>query len=147
MFDLIRVTDLEIWANIGVTDEERENAQRLFVSLELRLKDIGPAAETDNVKLTVDYVMVAERVKGIAESRPRRLIETLAEEVATDLLKVFSIVSLTLEIRKFVPIGARHVSVMIERPKDGRSPSAYRPAHTAALPAYVPSVRATRGPN
>jgi dihydroneopterin aldolase len=138
MFDLIRVTELEIWTYIGVPDEEREEPQRLLVNLELRLKDIGPAASTDSLKLTIDYVMVADRVKYIAELRPRRLVETLAEEIAADLLKLFPILSLTLEIRKFVLLDARYVAIVIERPKDGRSPN--RLGHTTSL-------RMTRGPD
>lgn len=133
MFDLIRVVDLEVWSKVGVPDEEREEAQRLLVDLELRLRDIGPASLTDNVKLTVDYAVVVERVKAIALSRPRRLVETLAEEIAADLLKGFPILSLALEIKKFVLPDARHVAIAIERPKGGRTATVLRPGHSTSL--------------
>jgi dihydroneopterin aldolase len=133
MFDLIRVTELEIWSRVGVPDEEREEPQRLLVDLELRVKDIGPASLTDNVKLTVDYAVVAERVKTLALSRPRRLVETLAEDIAADLLKMFPITSLQLEIKKFVLPDARHVAIIIERPKGGRSAAVFRPGHSTSL--------------
>jgi dihydroneopterin aldolase len=133
MFDHIRVIDLEVWSKIGVPDEEREKPQRLLVSLELRVKDIGPAAHTDNVKLTIDYAVVVQRVKSMAELRPRKLIESFAEEISVDLLRVFPISSLLVEIKKFVLPDARYVSVAIERPKGGRSPAAYRPGLSTSL--------------
>jgi dihydroneopterin aldolase len=133
MFDLIRIAELEIWAVVGVSDQEREHRQRLLITLDLRVKDIGPAAYNDNVKMTVDYAAVAHRVHTVAELRPRHLIETLAEEIANDLLKVFAIVELRLEIKKFVLPDAQHVAVIIERPKAGRDPSAYRAMPTQPL--------------
>jgi dihydroneopterin aldolase len=133
MLDLIRIVDLEIWSTIGVPDEEREKPQRLLVDLELRVKDIGPASMTDNVKLTIDYAVVTQRIKTMAEARPRRLIETLAEEIAADLLKMFPIISLDLEVKKFILPGTRHVSVRIERPKGGRTAAVFRPGHSTSL--------------
>jgi 7,8-dihydroneopterin aldolase/epimerase/oxygenase len=134
MSDLIRISDLEVDTLIGVGEEERSNPQRLLLSLDLRVKDIGPAAFTDNIHLTVDYSAVAERVRVLAASRPRHLIETLAEEISADLLKSFPIVGVRLELRKFYALpGAHHVSILIERPLEGRAPSAYRPSPTMAL--------------
>jgi dihydroneopterin aldolase len=134
MSDLIRISDLEIVTAIGVGDEERAKPQTLLLSLDLRVKDIGPAAYTDNVHLTVDYSKVAERVKTLAAARPRCLIETLAEEIATDVLRSFPVVSVRLELRKFYALpGAHHVAILIERPLEGRVPSAYRVNPTTSL--------------
>jgi dihydroneopterin aldolase len=127
MFDLIRIADLEIWSVIGVPEEEREHRQRLLVTLELRVKDIGPAAYNDNVKMTVDYAAVAEQVKLTAELRPRHLIETLGEEIVTDILKTFPVLGVKLEIRKYALPDADHVALIIERPIQGRVPTAYWP--------------------
>jgi dihydroneopterin aldolase len=133
MSDLIRIVDLEVSSVIGVHPEEREKYQRLLVTLELRVKDIGPAAYTDNIKMAVDYAAVAEHVKATASLRTRNLIETLAEEIATDLLKTFAIVGLRLEIMKFALPDAKHVAIIIERPVSGRLPTAYWPSPTRAL--------------
>ncbi len=134
MPDLIHIVDLQVSAVVGVSDEERREPQRLLFSLELRIKDIGPAAYTDNVKLTLDYAAVAERVRILTESRPRRLIETLAEDVATDLLKAFPIlISLRLELKKFVLPNAGHVALVIERPMTGRPAISYRHSPTTSL--------------
>ena len=117
MSDLIRVIDLEVWARIGVPEEERAQPQRLLVSLEMSVDGFPQAAATDDLALTVDYFTVAQRVKAVAAERPRHLLETLAEEIATDLLSHFPIPKLTLEIKKFILPDARYVSVKIERSK------------------------------
>jgi dihydroneopterin aldolase len=118
MSDLIRVIDLEVQARIGVSEEERAQPQRLLVSLEMSVDGFPQAAASDDLALTVDYFTVAQRVKTLAAERPRHLLETLAEEIAADLLKRFPIPKLTLEIKKFILPDARHVSVKIERSKN-----------------------------
>src|ERR1700678_2796262 len=79
MSDLIRVVDLEVWANLGVPEEERSQAQRLLISLEMRVESFAHAAATDSLSRTVDYFGVAERVKHFVSEHSRRLLETLAE--------------------------------------------------------------------
>jgi dihydroneopterin aldolase len=115
MSDIIRVIDLEVFARIGVPEEERREAQRLLLSLEISIDSISPAAATDDLEKTVNYYDVAQRVKAFAIERPRKLIETLAEEMAHDLLKKFPIETIALEIKKFILPDARYVSVKIER--------------------------------
>src|SRR5260221_408614 len=109
MSDLIRVVDLEVWTHIGVPEEERAGRQKLLVTLELYVKGFTEAAQADDVSLTVNYFTVAQRVKNIAAGKPRKLLETLAEELATDLLEAFPIKKLTLEIKKFILPDARYV--------------------------------------
>jgi dihydroneopterin aldolase len=116
MSDLIRIVDLEVYAHIGVSDAERARAQKLFISLDMTVESFGPAAAADDVALTVNYFDVAERIKTLtAQKRPHKLLETLAEKIARDLLHVFPIQKLTLEIKKLALPAARHVSVKIER--------------------------------
>jgi len=118
MSDLIRVVDLEVWAHLGVPDEERAQPQRLLISLEMSVDCFSHAAVADDVSRTVNYFDVAQQVKKLAAERPRKLLETLAEEIATDLLKTFPIKKLTLEIKKFILPDADYVSVKIERTKN-----------------------------
>ena len=115
MSDLIRVIDLEVEAHIGVPDEERACAQKLLISLEMSVNSFARAVKTDDVALTVDYFAVTQRVKILVAERPRKLLETLAEEIAADLLKTFPMQKLTLEIKKFILPDTRHVAVKIER--------------------------------
>ncbi len=119
MSDLIRVVDLEVFAHIGVPDAERREPQRLLISLELSVDSFSHAAGTDNVAWTVNYADVVQQVKTLTAKRSRKLLETLAEELAFDLLKTFPIKKIGLEIKKFVLPDTRYVSVKIERAHGG----------------------------
>ncbi len=115
MPDIIRVADLEVFAHIGVPDAERREAQRLLISLDMSVDSFPHAAGTDNVAWTVNYADVAEHVKHITARRSRKLLETLAEDIAFDLLKAFPIKKIGIEIKKFILPDAQYVSVKIER--------------------------------
>jgi len=115
MSDLIRVVDLEVRARIGVPEEERVQPQRLLVTLGMHVDSFAEAVKADDVSLTVDYFTVAQRVKAFAAERPRKLIETLAEEIAADLLSTFPIRKIEVEIKKFILPETRYVAVKIER--------------------------------
>ena len=115
MSDLIRVVDLEVYARVGVSDAERSEAQRLLISLEMAVASFSHAAGTDNLARTVSYYDVAQHAKAFTIERPRKLLETVAEELALDLLMSFPILKITLEIKKFVLPDAGYVSVLIER--------------------------------
>jgi FolB domain-containing protein len=117
MSDLIRIVDLEVQTRIGVPEEERAQPQRLLVTLEMQVNDFGQAAEADDVALTVNYFDVVERVKSFAAKKPRKLLETFAEELASELLEAFRIHRLNLEVKKFILTETRYVSAVIERGK------------------------------
>jgi dihydroneopterin aldolase len=115
MPDLIRVNELEVMAHIGVPDDERLQPQRLLISMEMSLDSFAHAAKTDSVGWTVHYGEVVERVKQVVAKRHRKLLETLAEDIAFEILKGFQIRKITIEIKKFVLPDAQSVSVKIER--------------------------------
>jgi FolB domain-containing protein len=115
MSDLIRVVDLEVAAHIGVPEEERRVAQRLLITLEMTVATIAHAAKTDDISRTVNYYEVVQRVQALAAKRPRKLLETLAEEISAEILKTYPVQKLGLEIKKFIVTEAQYVSVKIER--------------------------------
>jgi dihydroneopterin aldolase len=123
MSDLIRIVDLEVFSHLGVPDEERRETQRLLISLEMTVATFAHAAKTDDLSRTVNYHDVAHRVRYIAGKRPRKLLETLAEDIATEVLKNYPMQKLTLEIKKFILPETQYVSVKIERiaPAPGHS--------------------------
>jgi dihydroneopterin aldolase len=116
MSDLIRVVDLEIHSCIGVPAKERRKPQKLLVTLEMETAGFRPAAKRDQIGETVDYAEVAERVKHFAEKKPRKLLETFAEELAAELIRGFALEKIRIEVKKFILPNAKYVSVQIERP-------------------------------
>ena len=114
MADRILIEALELSSFIGVPDEERAAAQRLTVSLVLEpIRDFR--ALSDQIANTVDYFVLSECVKSLSLARPRRLIETLAEEIAAELLARFALRAVEVELRKFILPDTRFVAVRIRR--------------------------------
>lgn len=117
MSDIIKICGLETHSHIGVTEKERSRQQRLQINITLKVESIKSAALTDEVSTTVDYAVVAERVKEIVAERPRKLLETLAEDIAAHLLSRFPIKSVQVEIRKFIMPETEYVGISITRKK------------------------------
>ena len=108
MIDRIHIEQLEIHARIGVPDAERAQLQRLTLNVTFWPKKSAPR---DDIADTVNYSDVAESLRELARQRAYRLIETLAEEMAGDLLARFPLRKVAVEVRKFVLADAEHVSV------------------------------------
>ena len=100
MSDKIILTGIEIFGRHGCTIEEQKLGQKFYVDLELNL-DLSKAGKSDSYEDTVDYAQVISLVEKIVSGTPRRLIETVAEELATKILSEFEkIDSLTLTLHK-----------------------------------------------
>ena len=112
--DRILIDNLELTAFLGVPDDERAAAQRLTVSLVLEpirgFTELGDAIEN-----AVDYFRVCEVVKALSLARPRRLIETLAGDIAALLLARFALGAVEVELRKYILPDTAFVAVEIRR--------------------------------
>lgn len=114
--DRILIKGLELPVRIGVPEEERAEWQTLRADLKLGLK--GRVEEFgDELGATVDYDAVAKLVRRLAAARPRKLIETLAGEIAEGLLENPAIESADVTIKKRILPGVDHVGVRIFREK------------------------------
>lgn len=112
--DRIHIEQLEIFASVGVTVDERAAPQRLTISITL-----WPAGElsdcADDIAKSVNYSDVCEATKRVVADRPHKLIETLADSVTTHLLEVFPVRAVEVQVRKFVRTDAEYVSVVVTR--------------------------------
>jgi FolB domain-containing protein len=112
--DRIHIEQLEISAHVGVLEEERAAPQRLTISISFwayqQTRDLD-----DNIQHAVNYSAVAEETKRFVRDQSTSLIETLADGLATHLLKSFPIQKVTVEVRKFPLEDAKHVSVILTR--------------------------------
>jgi len=112
--DTIRIRGLEIHAHIGATEDERRQPQGLRVNVALALKR-GFGGLDDCLEHTVDYDALCGVLKGIAEERPRRLIETLSEDLAAGVLRSPRVASVSVEVRKFILPGTEYVAARVHR--------------------------------
>ena len=112
--DAIHIEQLEVFARIGVPDDERSHPQRLTVSM--TFWPTGQGRELgDDLGRTVDYAAVCAETKKFVQARSDRLIETLADALANHLLGMFEIRRITIELRKFILPEVEFVSVTVTR--------------------------------
>jgi len=87
--DTMKLERIQLYGRHGVYPEENRLGQRFYVSLELKL-DLSKAGKTDDLEQTVNYAEVYELVKGVVEGETFKLIEALAETLATRLLDAYA---------------------------------------------------------
>ncbi len=114
MEDEIEIRRLEIECHIGVPDEERARPQKLWISVRMRPSQ-GFSGLRDDVRNTVDYYDVSLKIAEVAASKPRKLIETLATDVAEILLSGYPLKSVTLEVEKKILSNTQYVAAKIHR--------------------------------
>lgn len=110
----IEIVGLRLITQLGVPDQERASPQVVEADLEFTPK-IERKDRRDELEQTIDYAAVAQRAKVVASQKSRRLLETLAEDLAQDLLSHFPMAEIRLELRKFILPDTRHVSVKLRR--------------------------------
>jgi dihydroneopterin aldolase len=112
--DQIQIERLEIFAHIGVPEEERVSAQKLTFNIRFwpihRMDDLG-----DKIGCAVDYAAVCAEMKQFVAQRRDKLIETLASALAQHLLEAFEIRKITVELRKYILPETEFVSVTVTR--------------------------------
>jgi dihydroneopterin aldolase len=112
--DQIHIEQLEISTRIGVPEKERATPQRLTVSISFwpyrQTRDVA-----DKIDQTVNYSAVAEKAKSFVRDQSVNLIETLADRLATHLLKTFPLQKVVVEVRKFALEDAKYVSATVTR--------------------------------
>ncbi|OKL35794.1 dihydroneopterin aldolase [Domibacillus mangrovi] len=119
--DKIYVTGMEFYGYHGVFPEENKLGQRFRadVTLDVSLKKAG---ETDDLANSVNYGEIYEACKAVMEGSPVKLVETLAEKIASDLLEKFiTVQSCTVKVIKPDPPIAGHydyVAIEITRGRE-----------------------------
>ncbi|WP_068621770.1 dihydroneopterin aldolase [Paenibacillus tuaregi] len=98
--DKMTLTRMEYYGYHGVFEEERKLGQRFYIDLELKL-DLHEAGVNDDLTRTVNYAEVHELVKKIVEGRSFKLIEALAECIASEILDTYTVIDeLTVKVTK-----------------------------------------------
>lgn len=113
--DKIFLNDLKIDTIIGIYDWERQTQQTLSFDLEMDW-DIRPAAASEDIRKTLDYGAIAQRIVAFVKNSEYLLIETLAEDLSAMLLEEFPIPKLKLTLSKPVALHGQNIArIVIER--------------------------------
>lgn len=97
--DKIILQGMEFYGFHGVLPEERSLGQRFIVDLEMEM-DLQPAGKSDDLELTINYARVFELVESVVRGAPRRLIESVAQDIASAVLEEFPVTAATVRVKK-----------------------------------------------
>lgn len=113
--DKIYVNQMEFYGYHGVFPEENRLGQRFVVDLTV-LIDLRKAGETDELKYSVNYGELFQVCKEIVEGKPYKLVEAVAEKIASSILQKFPLITETTikVIKPDPPIPGHYKSVAVE---------------------------------
>ena len=97
--DKIIIKEIEFIGHCGITEEERIVGQRLSADIELSI-DITPAANSDRIQDSIDYVGVCHKMVSIGSEEHCNLLETLAERMAREILSNYNVSEILIRLRK-----------------------------------------------
>ena len=121
MADRIELRGLKVRGNHGVFDHERRDGQDFVVDITVWI-DLAPAAASDDLADTVDYGGLAQRAADIVGGPARQLIETVAAEIADDVMRDERIHAVEVVVHKPgapIPLEFVDVAVVARRSRRG----------------------------
>jgi len=122
MINIIRIKNATFYGYHGVSNEEQNVGGKFEADIDI-YTDFSEAALNDNLKKTVDYYQVFSFLNQFTVDRKYYLIETLAIEIANELLKKFDkIIKVAVRVRKNNPplggvVDCVEAEVIKERPE------------------------------
>lgn len=114
--DYIHLNEMEFYGYHGALMEENVLGQRFRANVSLAV-DLAEAGASDDLEKTVNYAEVFDVCRIVVEGEPRKLIESVAEEIARVILEKFAGrvrgVRVVL-IKPDPPIPGHYASVSVE---------------------------------
>ena len=117
--DVIKITGIKTFGYHGVFENEKKSGQDFFIDIEYRY-ETSQAIAKDEIEKAIDYGAVISKVKSIVEAESKNLIETVADEIAQDLLRDLKIEWVKVTLHKPhapVEISFKDIAVVVERSK------------------------------
>ena len=113
--DIIFIEELRAETWIGIYPREKAMPQTVEISLQIGVSTTSAGA-SDDIRDTIDYAVVVDRLRSELGVRHFNLLEMLAEYVAALLLEDFGATWVRVSIAKLGMMrGVRRVGVVIER--------------------------------
>lgn len=121
MADRIELRGLKVRGNHGVFDHERRDGQDFLVDITVWI-DLADAAASDKLVDTYDYGELAQRAAAIVGGPARNLIETVAGEIAEDVMtdqRVHAVEVVVHKPQAPIPLTFADVAVVARRSRRG----------------------------
>ena len=120
--DAILIRDLELWAHVGVLEQERRDGQwfRLDIKFEL---DLTSAAVADDLSASLDYSLAIQALQMLGREICCLTIEHFSERVLDRLQELYGPVPIGLRLTKCAaPVPGFRGLVAVERSRGGCTP-------------------------
>jgi dihydroneopterin aldolase len=95
----IRLKNIQVYAYHGAHAHEREHGARFEIDVELEAA-LDKAVKSDELADTIDYIEIQKIVVAASTAKRFNLLESLADEIATQLLAVFLASEAIVRVRK-----------------------------------------------
>ena len=121
MADRIELRGLTVRGNHGVFDHERRDGQDFVVDITVWI-DLADAAASDDLADTYDYGVLAQRAAAVVAGPARNLIETVAAEIAEDVMADQRVHAAEVVVHKPsapIPLAFSDVAVVARRSRRG----------------------------
>jgi len=115
--DRIELRGLTVRGNHGVFDHERRDGQDFVIDITVWI-DLDAAAASDDLTDTYDYGVLALRAADIVAGPARNLIETVAAEIAEDMIADARVHAVEVTVHKPqapIPLNFSDVAVVARR--------------------------------
>ena len=86
----IKLNKIELFGYHGILDNEKINGQRFEIDVELTFMLLN-SIKSDNIKDTIDYSKVCERITEIFHEKRFNLIEKLADSIGNTLMSEYNL--------------------------------------------------------
>lgn len=96
---ITHIKNLRLRAIIGVNDWEREHKQDVIINVKVEF-DGSKAAESDNIRYTVDYKKIKERIIREVKNSKFYLLEKLADHILKIVMADKKVIKATVEVDK-----------------------------------------------
>ena len=116
----IQITDLLLRTIIGTNDWERDKPQDIVLNISIEY-NATKAAQSDNIRDTVDYKSLTKKIIHTVENSRLFLLEKLGATILEIILKTPGVKSATVRIDKPNALRfAKSVSVTLTKAKKGK---------------------------
>jgi len=119
--DRIELRGLTVRGNHGVFDHERRDGQDFVVDVTVWI-DLATAAASDDLADTYDYGVLAQRAAAVVAGPARNLIETVAAEIAEEVMADQRVHAVEVVVHKPaapIPLAFSDVAVVARRSRRG----------------------------
>jgi len=120
--DKIILSHMEFYGYHGLFPEENKLGQRFYVDVEMSMP-LDKPGRSDRMEDSVSYAEAYDRIKAIVQGKPFKLIEALAEAIASDLLHHYTVINeVMIRVTKPHPpfdVHCQGVKVEITRTQQG----------------------------